>query len=261
MLFALDIENNHISIGVYDGDRKVFVSRLSTVRDRSADEYAFLISGAFSMNRTDPAAIDGAVIGSVVRPLNQTLQQAVETLMQVKPLMIGPGVKTGLSIKTDLTAQIGADIVANAVAATSLEKSPLVILALGTATTLTGMNDKGELSGVLICPGVRSSLDALSASAAELPYVSLDQPKVLLGKNTIDSMVSGSVYGHAAMIDGLLDRIAAEWKASPLKVIATGDLAESVLPYCRPDHEIRYEPDLTLLGLKKVYALNTWRRP
>lgn len=256
MLFALDIENNHISIGVFDGSRKVFVSRLSTVRDRSADEYAFMISGAFSVNHVDPAVITGAVIGSVVRPLNQTVQQAVEKLMHIKPLMIGPGVKTGLSIKTDLTAQIGADIVANAVAAASLEKSPLVILALGTATTLTGMNDKGELTGVVICPGIRSSLDALSAGAAELPYVSLDQPKNLLGKNTIDSMVSGSVYGHAAMIGGLLDRIAAEWKITPLKVIATGDLAETVLPYCRPGHEIRYEPDLTLQGLRKIHALN-----
>lgn len=260
MLFTLDIENNHISIGVFDGSRKVFVSRLSTVRDRSADEYAFMISGAFSMNHADPSAIDGAVIGSVVRPLNQTMQQAVEKLTLVKPLMVGPGIKTGLSIKTDLTSQIGADIVANAVAATALETSPLVILALGTATTMTGMNDKGELSGVLICPGIRSSLDALSAGAAELPYVSLDQPKILLGKNTIDSMVSGSVYGHAAMIDGLLDRIAREWKISPLKVIATGDLAETVLPYCRPEHQIRYEPDLTLLGLQKIFSLNTWHR-
>jgi type III pantothenate kinase len=121
---------------------------------------------------------------------------------------------------------------------------------------LTGINQSGELCGVLICPGVRSSLDALSAHAAELPSIALDNPKILLGKNTIDSMVSGIIYGNASMIDGLLDRIAQEWNTPELTVIATGGLADKIIPYCRGIFRIHYEPNLTLLGLKIIYHLN-----
>lgn len=176
--------------------------------------------------------------------------------MQVKPLLVGPGVKTGLNIKTDIPSQMGADIVANAVAATSLEKCPMVILDFGTATTLTAINENGELCGVLIYPGVRSSLNALSSQAAELPGISLDSPKALLGKNTIDSMVSGIIYGNASMIDGLLDRIAEEWTAKELTVIAAGGLADRIISYCKSGHKIQFVPNLTLLGLKKIYHLS-----
>lgn len=256
MLFACDIGNTNISFGVFDGDTMVFDSKIATSYEKSVDEYAILVSGVFAMYHVALSAIDGAIISSVVRPLNSTLSHAVEKITLIKPLLVGPGVKSGLNIKTDIPSQMGADIVANAVAATSLEKCPMVILDLGTATTLTAINGLGELCGVLIYPGVRSSLDALSAQAAELPRISLDKPRVLLGKNTIDSMVSGSVYGNASMIDGLLDRIAEEWGTKELTVIATGGLADVILPYCRCGHKIHVEPNLTLLGLKKIYDVN-----
>jgi len=256
MLFCCDIGNTDISFGVFDGDAMVFDSKIAASYEKSVDEYAILISGVFAMYHVALSAIDGAIISSVVRPLTSTMSRAIEKLMQVKSLLVGPGVKTGLNIKTDIPSQMGADIVANAVAATSLAAGPLVFIDLGTATTLTAINDNGELCGVLITPGVRSSLDALSAQAADLPCISLDSPRTLLGKNTIVSMVSGTVYGYASMIDGLLDRIANEWNTEKLTVIATGGLAEKILPYCRSRHHIQCEPDLTLLGLKKIYQLN-----
>lgn len=256
MLFACDIGNTNISFGVFDGDTMVFNSKIATSYDKSIDEYAILISGVFAMYHVALSSVNGAIISSVVRPLNSTISLAVEKLVQIKPLLVGPGVKNGLNIKTEIPSQLGADIVANAVAATSLDTCPMVVLDFGTATTLTGMNEHGELCGVLICPGVRSSLDALSAHAAELPRISLDKPRVLLGKNTNDSMLSGIVYGNASMVDGLLDRIAEEWGAKELTVIATGGLADIILPYCRGGHKIHFEPNLTLLGLKKVYDVN-----
>ena len=256
MLFACNIENTTIILGVFDGDTLVFDSQIAASAAKSADEYAILISSIFFMYHTALSMIDGAIIASVVRPLNATICQAVEKLMYVKPLLVGPGVKTGLNIKTDIPSQVGADIVANAVAAVSLAKSPMVLLSLGTATTLTGINENGELCGVLICPGVRSSLDALSAHAAELPGIALESPRHLLGKNTVDSMLSGMIYGHASMIDGLLDRIADEWNTKELTVIATGELTEKIIASCQSSHRIQYQPNLTLLGLKIIHRLN-----
>lgn len=261
MLFACSIENANISIGVFDGDRLVFDAQLATIRERTADEYAILIGGVFAMHQMAPTAIDAAILASVVRPLNTALIGAIARLTAVKPLLVGPGLKTGLNIKTEIPSQLGADIVANAVAALSLARGPLVFIDLGTATTLTGINGKDELCGVLICPGVRSSLDALSAHAAELPAIALENPKVLLGRNTIDSMVSGIIHGQAAMIDGLLARIAADWDldgsgTQPLTVIATGDLADRIVPFCRGPHRIQLAPGLTLIGLKRIHQLN-----
>ena len=261
MLFACDIGNTNISLGLFDGETMVFDSKISSSCEKSVDEYAILISGVFAMYNIEMSLVDGAVISSVVRPLNTVMSHAVEKIMHVKPLLVGPGIKTGLNIKTDIPSQIGADIVANAVAATALEKYPMVIVALGTATTLTSINPNGELYGVLICPGVRSSLNALSAQAADLPYVALDKPKALLGKNTIDSMVNGIVYGNAAMIDGLIERIAEEFSAEELTVIATGGLADIIIPFCRCAAKIQYVPTLTLLGLNRIYRLNNRTKP
>ncbi len=265
MLLACSIENANVSIGVFDGDRLVLDARLATVRERTADEYAILLSGIFAMNQLTPAAVDAAILASVVRPLSMTISRAIEQLTGVRPLQVGPGLKTGLNIKTDIPSQLGADIVANAVAAITLAAGPLVFIDFGTATTLTAINEKGELCGVLICPGLRTGLDALSSRAAELPAVALETPRALLGRNTIESMTSGVVLGHAAMVDGLLDRIAADWGHGdpadpPLTVIATGELAERVIPHCRSRHRIEAVSGLSLLGLKRIHQLNQRHR-
>lgn len=256
MLLTCNIENANIFLGVFDGDSMVFDSQIATCREKSIDEYAILIHDIFYMHQVSLSFIDGAIIASVVRPLITTLSQAIEKLVKIKPMLVGPGLKTGLNIKTDIPSQVGADIVANAVAANALVTCPMVVLDFGTATTLTGINDHGQLCGVLICPGVRSSLDALSAHTAELPAISLENPRNLLGRNTIDSMVSGIIHGNAAMIDGLLDRIAEEWGISELTVIATGETTNNIIPYCRSSHLIQYEPNLTLQGLKIIHGLN-----
>jgi len=260
MLLACNLGNTDLLVGVFDGDTLRFSTRLATSRERSADETAILLGSVFALHGMSAASVDGAVVASVVRPLNGPLLTAVETLTGAKPLLVGPGVKTGLDIRTDVASQLGADIVANAVAALSLAPAPLVFVDFGTATTLTGINAGGELCGVLICPGIRISLDALSDAAAELPRIAMDAPKALFGKNTIDSMASGTVYGHAAMVDGLLDRIAAEWGLPGATVLATGAWAEKVVPHCSGRHGIRIRPDLTLLGLKRIAEMNVRAR-
>lgn len=260
MLLTCSIENAHVALGVFDGDRLVFEAQLATARGRTADEYAILLSGIFRLHQLPAQSVDSAILASVVRPLNTIIIRAIGQLTGVRPLLVGPGLRTGLNIKTEIPSQLGADIVANAVAALSLAPGPLVFVDFGTATTLTGINEKGELSGVLICPGLRTSLDALSATAAELPAIALENPRTLLGRNTVDSMTSGVIHGHAAMIDGLLERIGADWGLSGtgqlLTVIATGELAELVIPHCRGPHPIRPVPGLTLLGLKRIHQLN-----
>jgi type III pantothenate kinase len=260
VLLTCNIQNTVISFGVFDDETLVFCSQVTTCRDKSADEYAILINSLFAMNGLSLEVVDGAIIASVVRPLSGVISQAIEKLTAIKPQLIGPGMKTGLSIKTDIPSQVGADIVANAVAAVALARCPLVILDFSTATTLTGLNASGELCGVLIHPGVRSSLDALSAHAAELPSVALDNPRQLLGKNTIDSMVGGVIYGNAAMIDGLLDRIAQEWQTDAISVVATGDYAEAVIGHCRSRFAIQFIPNLAHYGLRRIYNLNSRTR-
>jgi type III pantothenate kinase len=163
MLFACTIENADIMIGVFDGDQMIFDAKLATSLDKSVDEYALLISSIFSMHQVALSSIDGAIVASVVRPLNSTINQVIDKLMHVKSMVLSPGLKTGLNIKTDIPSQVGADIVANAVAAVSLAKYPLVLIDFGTATTLTCISEKGDLCGVLICPGVQTSLNALTA--------------------------------------------------------------------------------------------------
>lgn len=260
-MLTCTIENSGILLGMFEGDQLVFEASLSADRSRSADEYAILIGSCFAMHGRDPAEIGGAVVASVVRPLSAAVMQAIERMTGVRPLLVGPGIKTGLNIKTDIPSQVGADIVANAVAALSMARGAMVIVDFGTATTLTGINGQGELCGVMIAPGLQTSLDALSANAAELPFVSLDRPAALLGKNTNDAMASGFIHGHAAMVDGLLARVAADWMVDDLTVIATGRLAGLVIPNCLVKFQIREEPDLALIGLKLIFRLNERRRP
>lgn len=260
MLFVCDIGNSSIRTGVFNGDKLLFSSVFSSKDHRTTDDMAVLISGAFAMHGIDISNVDGAVIASVVRPNTSSVMAAIELLMGIKPLVVGPGVKSGLNIKTDIPSQLGADIVACAVGAQLMEPRPQVIAALGTAVTLAGINNQNELCGVIIAPGIGISMEALSEHAAELPRAGLDCPRCLLGQNTVDSMNSGIVYGYASMLDGLLDRIASEWGQDGVEVIATGAYAEIVIPHMVSRHRIRYDADLSLNGLKQIYKLNRKRQ-
>lgn len=255
MVFTADLSNSSITLAAFDKKGKlIFRSDLSADKSRSEDEYFILLQSIFNLYSMDSGSAEGAIISSVIPPLTNVFRNAAERLLNCKSLLVGPGVKTGLDIKIDHHSELGSDLVANTVAASAVYQAPFVIIDLDTATTFTTVNANGELSGVLILPGVRTSLDALSTSAAELPYISLGTPKALLGTNTVDSMNSGIIYGTASMLDGLIDRLCTEFHTTDINVIATGGLANDIIPYCK--HGMTYVPNLVLEGLYLIYKRN-----
>lgn len=257
MLIAVDIGNTSISVGVFDGDRLVFKSKLSAAIHRSADEYSVLLLGILKKNNIDISSIDASILLSVVPSLTHTVSQTLCDF-GVKPIVVGAGIKTGLNIRTDMPGVLGADIVAETVAASQICKAPLIVIDLGTATTLTVINEKNELCGCIIAPGVKISFDALAETCALLTDISLSKPKVLLGKNTADSINSGVVLGNAMMLDGFINKIRNEYGfGEAMNVIATGGLAQLIVPLC--ENEVRYEPNLTLDGLNYLYKINAKR--
>lgn len=258
MIIAADIGNTSVSIGVFSGDTLVFKSKLGAVKTRSADEYAVLLLGVFQKNNVSISQIESAVLLSVVPTLTHTLTQMFESF-GIKTLIVGAGIKTGLNIRTETPGSLGADIVAETVAAIQIAKTPLIVVDLGTATTLTVINEKSELCGCIIAPGVKISLDALTEVCSLLPEVSLSEPKQLLGKNTEDSINSGIIWGNTFMLDGFIDKIREEYGfENTFSVIATGGLADLIIPFCK--NKMIYEPDLTLKGLNRLYKINNKKR-
>lgn len=255
MLLAADIGNSSIDLGFFHPDGKLAgKAKLSSATARCADEYAVILNGILSLHQLSAADITDCIISSVVPSLTAAVRASFIRLFGVTPLEVGAGIKTGLNIRIDDQTQLGADIVANAVAALSLFPAPLVIVDIGSATTFAVIDEKRTLEGVIIAPGIRMSLDALSADAAELPDVSVAPPKSFIAKNTQDSMNSGVLYGHAFMIDGFVRRISQELGAGSLCTVATGGLAGTVLPFCQEKPE--YCPDLTLTGLELIHRKN-----
>jgi len=255
MVFAAGLNNSGIALAVFDTDgRLMFRSNISADGNRCEDEYLLQLKSIFSLYGVDPGKAEGAIISSVVPPLTNVFSSAAARLLGCRPMLVGPGIKTGLDIKIDHHSQLGSDLVANTVAASALYPKPFIIIDMGTATTFTMVNAKSELCGVIILPGVRIALDALSAKAAELPYISLDSPKALLGTNTVDAMNSGIIYGTASMLDGLIDRLTDEFNDTGLSVVVTGELANHIIPYCR--HKMTYAPNLLLEGLYMLYRRN-----
>jgi type III pantothenate kinase len=256
VVFAANINNSNITLAVFNKDENmVFRSSIASDRTKCPDEYVILLQSIFDLYGSDPRSVKGAVISSVVPPLLNVFQQAVIKLLGCKPMVVGPGIKTGLDIKIDHHSQLGTDLVANTVAAVEKYKAPLLIVDSGTAITLTMVNARSELCGVTIIPGMKVSLDALSANAAELPYISLDSPRSLFGTNTIDAMNSGIIYGTASMLDGLIDRICNEYgNEEILTIIITGEHIEHILPHLR--HKAIYDPNLILEGLQLIYRKN-----
>lgn len=258
MLLALDLGNSSLTVGVYRGETLLFRSSL-TAAGRQRDEIAVTLKGILSMYGVDPSEIDSTVMASVVPQGTAAVSGAVELLTGVRPLIVGPGVRTGLHLRLEQAGQLGADLVADAVGALSIVRPPLLVLDLGAATTLIAVNAASELTGVVIAPGVRSALDALSLTAAELPNVTLERPKRFLGRNTDDAMRSGSLYGSAFMLDGFLDRAAEELcpeGKDDVNILATGGLSDLVIPLCRRSGDIRCIPSLTLDGLRLIWQRN-----
>lgn len=253
MLLTFDIGNTNITLGGYIADRLEFEGRLSTDTSKTADQYAVDIINLVNLKGFKKEDITDAVICSVVPSALTAVKRAMKFITGVEPTVLGPGTKTGLNIKIDNPAQLGADLVAGAIGSIGKYPTPTILIDLGTATTISVLNKNGDFIGCSIAAGVRSTLNALTSKTAQLPAISLEAPKSVIGKNTADSMKSGLVIGAAAMLDGMIDRIEDEI-GEKTTVVATGGRAEAVIENCR--HEIILDNYLLLDGLIKFYHKN-----
>lgn len=253
MILTVDIGNSNIVFGGFEGEELVFVARMATDISKTEDEYAGQILNTLSLHKVEKEQVKGAVISSVVPPLNSVIKKAVEFIYGVEPLMVGPGIKTGINIHCDNPSSVGADIITACVAAHHIYGSPSLIVDMGTATKMMVVNDKGAFIGVSIIPGVLMGLNALAEGTAQLPRVGLEAPPLVVAKNTVDCIRSGVVYGNASMIDGMIDRIFEE-VGRELPVYATGGLASTVVKYCK--HSITVDENLLLKGLNILYQKN-----
>ena len=252
MVLTIDIGNTNINFGLFQGDMLQMGVRLATERQKTEDQFAASFFQLFQMHNVEPKEIAGTIISSVVPEITSSVKHAIERLTAKKVLVLSPGVKTGLNILIDNPAQLGADLAAGAVGASAYYTLPAFVVDLGTATKIYAIDEKG-FRGCMIAPGVAISLKALTDTSSLLPTISLEPPKKACGTNSIESMQSGVILGTAAMIDGLLDRFAAELGA-PKTILSTGGLSAFITPVCR--HEITYDSDLVLKGLKKIYDKN-----
>jgi type III pantothenate kinase len=254
MLFAIDIGNSYITLGAYDGKKLVFVSELVTLPKLSRDQYAVEILNVMRLYDIKAEVVTGAIISSVVPELTSVLQSAIKLLCDIDPLIVGPGVKSGLPITIDNPAQLGPDLVACGVAAVARGKMPCIIYDLGTTTTVSVIDGEGKFSGVVISAGVGTTLEMFTSHTALLPHVSIEAPKTVIGKNSIHSMQSGLVYGTAAMLDGLSGRISKELEEEPV-LLATGSMAHQIVPYCQ--NKVELCEHLLLEGLRLIYERNS----
>ena len=253
MIIAVDIGNTNIVVGVIEKDIPLFVERISTDKIKTDLEYAVTLKTILEIHHIAASDCSGSIISSVVPPVTTTVNQALEKLLGRKAMVVGPGVKTGLNIKIDNPAQLGSDLVVDAVAGIAEYPTPLLIIDMGTATTISAIDKNGNYIGGVIIPGARVALDSLSSKTSQLPSISFEAPKKPIGTNTIECMKSGIVLGNAAALDGMIDRMEDElgMKAT---VVATGGLARFVIPHCR--RKIIFDDMLLLKGLNIIYHKN-----
>ncbi|MEE0264520.1 MAG: type III pantothenate kinase [Acutalibacteraceae bacterium] len=255
MILALDIGNTNIVLGCVDKHNKVSsLFRIKTDISRTSWQYAVEINSMLSLCNVDKGMLHGCIISSVVPPLTGIIKQAVQIVADLEPMVVGPGIKTGLNIALDNPAQTGSDLVVDAVATIKQYKLPAIIFDMGTATTVSVIDADKTYIGGMIIPGIMISQEALTSRTSQLPKISLEAPKKIIGKNTIDCMKSGAVYGNAAMIDGIIERIEQEL-GQRATVIATGGLSSSIMPFCKRD-DIIVDNDLLLKGLRILYDKN-----
>ena len=254
MLLAVDIGNTNIVLGGFIDDELKFVARIATNQHKTEDEYATKIKGILSLHEVNMKEIKGAIISSVVPPLNSVMKRAIRIVYGVEAVMVGPGIRTGINIVCDNPATVGADLICACVAAHFVYSSPSLVIDMGTATKMMVVDKSGAFIGVSIIPGVNIALKALASGTAQLPQISLEAPPSVLGKNTIDCMRSGVVFGNASMIDGMIDRFNDEL-GEELRIVATGGLASTIIPHCK--HAITIDDNLVLKGLKILYEKNS----
>ncbi len=253
MILTLSVENTNLMLGVFLGETLLFTSRMATDRSKTGDEYAISFKSILDLHGVAPDRIRGSIVSSVVPAMINEIKEALRLLLGREPLVVGPGVKTGLNILMDNPAALGSDLVVNAVAAAAEYPAPLIVIDLDTATTLSAVNEKKSFVGTVIAPGAALSAAALAEACDQLPRISLEAPREVIGKNTVDCMKSGAVYGAAAMLDGLVERMERQM-GMRCTVVATGSLAEMITPHCC--REILVDQRLLLKGLRRIYERN-----
>lgn len=253
MILAVDMGNTNIVVGCFDDKSILFTERISTDTKKTELEYAVLFKTVLELHDITPAMISGSIISSVVPQLVHIMVEAIEKIAPISPVIVGPGVKNGLNIRMDNPKQLGADLVVDAVAGLQEYGAPLILIDMGTATTISVIDEHKNYVGGMIIPGVKVSLDSLVSRTSQLPRISLEAPRKSIGTNTIHCMQSGIVYGQASCLDGMIDRIEEElgYKTT---VVATGGLAKVITPHCKKT--IILDDDLLLKGLKIIYDKN-----
>lgn len=253
LIFVLDVGNTNTVLGVYDGEKLKFHWRIETSRHKTEDEFGMLIKDLFQHVDLSLSEINGIIISSVVPPIMFSLERMCHKYFHVKPLIVGPGMKTGLNIKYENPREVGADRIVNAVAGIHDYGSPLIIVDFGTATTYCFINEHGQYMGGAIAPGINISTEALYSKAAKLPRIEIARPDHIIGKNTVAAMQAGILYGYVGQVDGIVKRMKAYSKIEPT-VIATGGLAPLISE--ETIHIDVVDPFLTLKGLKLIYERN-----
>lgn len=254
MILAIDVGNTSTMLGVYDGSKLLVHWRIGTDKEKTADEFGMFFMSLFSHEKLELSDIENVIIASVVPPIMYSLEHAVKKYFKVDPIIIGPGVKTGINIKYESPREVGSDKIVNAVAAYEIYGGPLIIVDFGTATTFCGISSKGEYLGGIICPGIKISAEALFQKAAKLPRIDLVKPERVIGRNVVESMQSGIILGYVGQVDYIVRRMKKEIKEDNIKVIATGGLARLIASESDSIEEVNGL--LTLEGLRIIYEKN-----
>ncbi len=253
MLLALDIGNTNIVAGCFEGDEILFSERIKTDTSKTDIEFVVLIEAVLKLHSVSVESIEGVAVSSVVPPVNSVITAAVKKMLNITPLFVGPGIKTGINIAIDDPSTAGSDLIVDAVAGLKDYGAPLIIIDMGTATTVTVLDKDNRFTGGAIMPGVGAAMDSLVNKTSQLPRIALEAPKKIIGSNTVDCMKSGIIIGQASAMDGMIDRI---WDELGYEtgIVATGGLASSIISNCK--HKITVDDNLILKGLKYIYDKN-----
>ncbi len=254
MLLAIDVGNTNIKYGIFDGTRLAASFRVASLLKKTADEYGAVLTNLLGTSGIKISDIDGVILSSVIPALNYTICHMCEYFFKIKPVVVGPGVKTGLNVKADNPREVGSDVIVNSVGAYKKYGGPVVVIDFGTATTFDVITERGELVGCIIAPGIKTSLESLVTGTAQLPMIELVAPKSVLAKNTETAMQAGIVFGSAGLVENIIRKIKKETGWKELKVVATGGMAKLIREEVTCIDVV--DRTLTLEGLKTVYDLN-----
>ena len=256
MIFCIDIGNSNIKYAIFDGSKLKGTFRVTSKKNSTSDEYGVIVRDLLKQAGIPREEIKGVIMSSVIPSLNYTMEHMCRDYLGCSPLIIGPGIKTGLNIKTDNPKEVGSDIIVDSVSAINKlgVGTPIICIDFGTATTFDIISEKGEFLGAVISPGIKSSLDSLTNNTANLPRIELDVPSSVVGKNTVTCMQSGIVFGFAGLVDNIVNKIKEELGRPDTKVIATGGLGRVIYKQTKT---INYFDDmLTLNGLRIIFEMN-----